>query len=308
MKTNNNSRRGDIRGGAAAFIAKDLTAWLLLLPAVLCMYFFVLRPQLISVYWSFFNMNGYTVGDFVGLDNYVRIIKDPMFIKALKNTFVYVFWSLLLGYAFPIFTAVMMNEILRGRKTMRFLVYFPSAMPAVSVMMLWFLIYYPDASGLLNIILSWVGIEPQIWLQDSRHTIMYIIICMTWSGAGATAIYYFSALQEVSRELYEAAIVDGAGFWRRFRVVTFPHISGVALLFLVRQIVGVFSVMEQPLQMTDGGPDGASMTLGLLAYKYGFVSVRPQLSMAINVIMFLILIVFTGFYFYLNKKVEDSRG
>ena len=129
---------------------------------------------------------------------------------------------------------------------------------------------------------------------------------MTWSGCGATAIYYFAALQGVNRELYEAALMDGAGFIRRFFTVTFPHISGIVLLFLVRQIISVFSIVDQPMQMTDGGPNGASNTLGLLAYKYGFVNIEPQNAMAVGVIMFLIMIVFTCFYFYLNKKVESQ--
>lgn len=303
-----NRRGGAVFASVRKFMLNDISAWMLLLPAVLCLYFFVIRPQVTGIVWSFFNMTGYTVKDFVGFDNYARIFKDPQFLQALKNTFKYVFWSIVLGYAFPIFTAVMMNEILHFRNTMRVFVYLPSAMPAVAVMMLWYLIYYPDASGLLNIFLSKIGVPPQVWLQDQKMTIFYIVLCMTWSGAGTTAIYYYSSLQEVSRELYEAAVMDGAGFFKRFSVVTLPHISGIALLFFVRQIVGVFSVMEQPLQMTDGGPDGASTTLGLLAYKYGFVSVRPQLAMAIGAVMFVIMVAFTLFYFYLNKRVEESRG
>ena len=100
---------------------------------------------------------------------------------------------------------------------------------------------------------------------------------------------YCIILRHFSRELYEAAIIDGAGFFRRIKTITMPHIAGISLLFLVRQIIGVFSVMEQPLQMTDGGPNGASTSLGLLAYRYGFVSIKPDFAMAVGVIMFLIL-------------------
>lgn len=290
----------------AAVLKKNWGAWLLLLPAVVCIYFFIIRPQIECIYWSFFNMKGYTLQDFAGLDNYKRVLSDTTFLKTLWNTCQYVLWSLLIGAGLPVVIAVILNEMVHIRNTLRFCVYFPSALPGVAIMMLWYLIYYPDQGGLLNMILSHFGAGPYGWLQDENWTILYIVISMTWSGAGATAIYYFAALQGVSKELYEAALIDGAGFVRRFRVVTFPHISGVFLLFVVKQIIGVFSIMEQPLQMTDGGPNDASLTLGLMAYRYGFVSVRPQLAMAVSVIMFVILLFLTCFYFKLNKKIESN--
>lgn len=292
--------------GRQAGVWKNIRGWLFVLPAAVCIFFCILRPQVIGIIWSFFDMNGYNVGEFVGFDNYIRVFRDSLFSKALWNTCLYVIWSLVIGAGVPIVVAVVLNELVHCRKFFRFWVYFPSVLPSVAVMLLWYMIYYPDASGLLNMILGNFGIEPYVWLQDARWTILYIIISCTWSGAGATAIYYFAALQGVSRELYEAAIIDGAGFFMRFRTVTFPHISGVVLLFIIRQIIGVFSMMEQPLQMTDGGPNGASMTLGLLSYRYGFVSVRPQFALAIGVIMFLILMVFTCFYFVLDKRIEED--
>jgi len=285
---------------------KDWSAWILILPAILCIYLFVLRPQIMGTYWSFFDMRGYKVESFVGLENYKTVIRDTQFFKTLWNTCQYVLWSLVIGFCLPIIVAVILNELVHMRNTIRFCVYFPAVLPGVAVALLWYLMYYPDQGGLLNMIGSWFGMEPYVWLQDARWTIAFIVISMTWNGCGSTAIYYFASLQGVNRELYEAAIIDGAGFFRRFFTVTLPHISGVALLFLVRQIIGVFSIMEQPMQMTDGGPNGASNTLGLLAYKYGFVNIQPQYAMAVGVIMFLILMVFTIFYFRLNKIVESK--
>ena len=290
----------------ATTLKKNWGAWLLILPAIICIYLFIILPQIKCLYWSFFNMKGYTAGEFVGLANYRRVLTDTTFLKVLWNTCQYVIWSLLIGAVLPVIVAVVLNELIHMRKTFRFFVYLPSALPGVAIMMLWYLVYYPEYGGLLNMLLSKFGMEPYVWLQDERWTILYIIISMTWSGAGGTAIYYFAALQGVNKELYEAAMMDGAGFIRRFRVVTFPHISGVFLLFLVRQIVGVFSIMEQPMQMTEGGPNNASMTLGLMAYRYGFVNGRPQLAMAVGTVMFLILLVLTCFYFRINKKIESN--
>ncbi len=290
---------------AKCIIGKNLSGWLLLIPAVLVIYFLVIRPQVLGMFWSFFDMQGYTVKDFVGLENYRRVISDSAFFKNLQNTLQYVFWSILIGYALPILIAVFLNEAVHLRNTFRFLIYFPSILPGAAVSLLWYFIFLPNEGGLLNIVLSLFGIQPYVWLQDSNWTILYIVISMTWTGCGATAIYYFAALQGVNRELYEAAIIDGAKFWRRFKVVTLPHISGISLLFLIRQIIAVFSIIDQPMQMTDGGPNGASMSLGLQVYKYAFVSVRPQFAMALGVIMFLILLLFTLFYFYVDKKIQE---
>lgn len=287
-------------------LSENINGWLFILPALISVYYTILRPQVLGTWWSFFSMNGYKVGKFVGLDNYRRVMRDTMFLKSLGNTWLYVFWSLAIGFLVPILLAIMMNELVHARGFVRFCVYLPSVLPVTSVMTIWYLIYYPDNGGLLNMLLAKFGIAPYVWLQDPKHTIIYIVICMTWSGAGASAMYYFAALQGINRELYEATLIDGAGFFRRMITVTLPHIYGIVLLFLIQQIIGIFSIMEQPLQMTGGGPNGASMTLGLLAYRYGFVSVRPNLAMAIGVIMFLILMVVTCFYFFVNKRIENN--
>lgn len=288
-------------------IKNNFNSWLLIIPAVLCVYFIVVRPQVTGIYWSFFNMKGYTIQSFAGLDNYKRVLSDTRFIQTLMNTLQYVFWSLVIGFPIPIILSVMLNEMVHFRNGFRFWVYFPSALPSVAVMTLWYMMYYPDQGGLLNMILIKLGFEPYVWLQDPKFAILGVILSITWNGCGATAIYYFACLQGISRELYEASLIDGAGFFKRFRTVTFPHMSGIVLLFLIRQIISIFSIMEQPLQMTGGGPNGASYTLGLLAYDFAFPGNRPQLGLAIGVIMFVILLIFTCFYFFLNKKVEDSR-
>lgn len=286
---------------------KDFSAWILLLPSLLCIYFVILRPQILQIYWSFFDMKGFTPQEFVGFENYRRVVSDSVFAKTFWNTCQYVLWSIVIGFSIPFIVAVIMNELLHFRRLTRMIVYLPSIMPVVAVSLLWYFIYYPDASGLLNVLLEKFGIEPYNWLQDSRFTILYIVISMTWSGMGGTAIYYFSGLQGINSELYEAAIIDGAGFFRRIKVVTIPQMSGMLILFFIKQIISVFNIMEQPMQMTDGGPNNASLTLGLMNYRYGFVMNKPQLAMAQGVIMFLVLIIFAALYFKVNKKIEEGQ-
>ena len=280
---------------------------MLIIPAFLCIYYIIIRPQVTGIAWSFYNMQGYKITTFAGLDNFKRILSDNQFYTTLFNTIKYVIWSLLVGFVLPIIIAVMLNEAVHMRNTFKFLLYFPSVLPGVAVTLLWYLVYSPDESGLLNMMLTKIGFAPYTWLQDANWTILYIVISMTWTSAGATALYYFASLQGVSRDLYEAAVIDGAGFFKRLWHITLPHMSGIILLMLIRQIIGVFSIMEQPMQMTDGGPNGASLTLGLLSYRYGFVNGRPQLAMAVGVVMFIILMVITCFYYALDKKISDNK-
>ena len=296
---------GKKKKGFLDILKKNWSGWLLLLPAALVLYFFVIRPTFLGAYWSFFNMKGFKVTDFIGLENYRRVIGDMNFMKNLWNTCQYVLWSIVFGYPLPIILAVLLNEAVHLRNTFRFVIYFPGILPGVAVSLLWFFVLSPTQGGLFNQILANFGMEPYGWLQDANWTIFYIILSMTWSGCGGTAIYYFAALQGVSRELYEAAIMDGAGFFKRFWVVTLPYIYNISLLFLVRQIIGVFSVMDQVMQMTDGGPNGASMTLGLQIYRYAFVDYRPQFAMALGMVMFFLMIGITIFYFYMDKKLSE---
>ncbi len=289
-----------------SFFLKDLSGWMLMLPSIVLVVMFVVRPQILGVIWSTFNMRGFTVQDFIGLRNFQIILSNADFLKTFTNTWLYLIYSLIVGLLPPFVMAIIMNEMACFRKTIRTLVYLPGIMPAISVSILWSFVYYPDATGLLNMVLGMFGMEPYVWLQDGRFTILWIIVSMTWTGMGGTAIYYFAGLQGVNSELYEAAMMDGAGFIRRLRTVTIPHMLPMFMLFAVRQCVGVFQVVNQPLQMTGGGPNNASMSLGLLAYNYAFVNGKPQFAMALNVITFFVIIIFTLIYYKVDKKVTQD--
>lgn len=285
----------------------DFDAWILFLPAVIVLYLMIWRPTVLGVVWSFFKMNAYTPGDFCGFDNFIKVITHTQFLPTLWNTVKYVLWSLVLGFLPPIIIAVIVNEMVHLKNFFRITIYLPAVIPAIAAMLIWYYIYYPDQSGLLNMLLAKFGMEPFQWLNNPSFAIPGIMIYSTWQGFPGTMLLYYASVQSVSAELYEAALMDGAGVWKRAWHVTRPQMEGIILLNLVRQIIGVFQIMEQPLAMTGGGPNGASISLGYQLYQYGFNSGGKGTgqAMALSVIMFLILIVFTCFYFWLNNKVED---
>lgn len=289
-------------------LKNQLMAWLLISPLIVVLYILVWRPTVIGAIWSFFKMNAYTPGEFVGLDNYKMVIMNSQFLPTLRNTVMYVFWSLVIGFIPPIVIAIMLNEMVHMKNQMRVIIYLPAVIPGIAAMLIWTKIFDPSSAGLLNMILQRFGIAPFGWLDNPNFSIIGIVIYMTWSGFAGTMLLYYAAIQGVSTELYEAAVIDGAGPLRRCWHVTFPQIASVLLINLVRQIISVFQVMEQPLAMTDGGPNNASTSLAYQLYLYGFRSSgqRTGQAMALGVIIFLMLMILTAFYFWVNKKVEDN--
>ncbi len=299
---NNNKNPGN-----ALFSKKSIVPYILLLPSVLLLYYTVWRPMCTGIIWSFFEMKGYTPGEFVGFDNYIRVLTDFQFLTTLKNTVFYVVYSLLFGFVLPIILAIFLNELVHMNGFIKVSIYMPSIMPSIAVSMLWLLIFYPNSGGLLNTILMKFGLSEQQWLQNPSWTIALIIISVTWKGFGSTTIMYLASLQGISQELYEAAVIDGAGFLRRIFTITIPQIYGVIILFLIRQIISVVQIMEQPFAMTDGGPNNASMSLAMQGYRYAFVYFKTDSALAVGVITFLLLIGFTVLYFFLNKRFNNEQ-
>ena len=181
----------------------------------------------------------------------------------------------------------------------------PAVVPTIAVSVLWTNIYAPDSAGLLNMLLQKFNIEPQQWLNNEKMVIPLLIVSSTWSGFGSTILYYLAAIQSVNTELYEATRIDGTGFFGRVRYIIIPHMAPIILLMLVRNIIGIFQILDAPMVMTSGGPNGASTTLALTAYNYAFKFNRAGEGLATNVITFICLIGLTFVYYRAEKKFGE---
>lgn len=289
-------------------LKNDFDAWILMIPMVIVLYLAIWRPTVIGGVWSFMKMRGYTPLGFNGFENYRIVITNSEFLILLKNTALYVLWSLVIGFIPPVAIAIMLNEMVFCRSGLRIIIYLPAVIPGIASMLIWRYIYDPGQTGLLNQALASMGIAPYGWLQAPEFTIVGLVIYMTWAGFAGTMLLYYACVQGTSVELYEAALIDGAGPFKRVWHVTLPALAGILVLNVVRQIIGVFQTMDVPLAMTGGGPNNASNTLSLRLYELGIknASKTAGQAMALGVIIFLILIVFTCFYFWINKKVEDN--
>ncbi|MFD0714354.1 carbohydrate ABC transporter permease [Paenibacillus sp. GCM10027626] len=287
-------------------LLRELPSWLLILPSIVFFTVFSWQPLLSGFYLSFQQTRGYDAVKFIGLQNYIDVISNSVFQQTFINTIVYVFWSVVIGFAVPIIVAILINEMMHWQSIFKFSVYFPSMVPGIAAALLWVFIFDPGPSGLLNMLMDKLGIASASWLQNPDWTILLIVITMTWRGFGTTVILYLASLQGVNPELYEAASIDGAGIWRRIWHITLPQIAPIISIMLVLQMIGVFQVMYEPLTMTEGGPNNASMSLMLQSYFYAFRYFEAGRSLAVGVITFLFLLVFTIIYFRLSKKISDQ--
>ncbi len=286
-------------------VHRSIYGWILLIVPIFLFVMIVWLPIVKGITYSFFEMKGFVPQKFVGLQNFVDVLTDTNFLRTLWNTVQYVFWSLVIGMPLPILIAIMLNEMVHGKGLFKFVLYLPCIIPMIAVSLIWKMMYMDGPGGLLNMLLACFGVEPAKWLSNSAIVIPLITISMVWQGLGGSVILYLATLQGVNHELYEAARIDGAGFFSRMWHITFPHISGMVLLLTVRNIIGVFQIVEQPLAMTGGGPNGASMSLGLTNYFYAFKFGQFEKSVALGVISFLLMVGLTFVYYKFDKKFED---
>ena len=299
---NKQTRRLPVHGKRA----EALKAWLIMLPGIVLMTFFVWEPLLESIRMSMYKTENIELVEFVGLKNFISVMGKSNFLQALTNTFAYTFWSLLIGFALPIILAMLIGETVRGKGFFRTAAYLPNMLPGLAVIILWSAFFSGGKSGVLNILLSKLGVAPQTYLTRANLVIPIIITVATWKGAGATALIYMAGMASVNPELYEAAAIDGASVWQRVVHILLPSIKKLAGTLLILQIISVFQIMYEPMVLTKGGPDNASLSLMQLMWQYAFGgNMDYGKASAVAVIVTVILLSMTMIYSYFNGKESD---
>jgi multiple sugar transport system permease protein len=289
---------------ASGIFKKNISGWLIMVPSLVLFIFFVWEPLFESIRLSLYSAKGMRTIEFVGLKNYIDVFNHPDFLPAIKNTFSYTIWSLIIGFLIPIIMAILMNEMVHAKGLFRVGTYFPNIVPGLATVLMWGFIFRPGTTGVLNIILKFFGVEPMTWLSNPKMTIPLIVATMTWKGAGATALIYLAALQGINTELYEAAIIDGAGIWKRVKHVTIPNLRNLASTLLVLQIISVFQILYEPLVLTNGGPNNASISIMQLVYKYAFEKFDYPKAASVSVIISIMLVILTAVYNKINKQQD----
>jgi multiple sugar transport system permease protein len=288
-----------------AFVRRNLSAYLFLLPALLVFTFFVWYPIVLGFIVSFQRIDLINPADWVGWENFREVMGDPLFVVAWRNTLQYTLYTLLFGYLVPIVLALAVNELRKSVSYFRLAFYLPVMLPPVVSVFLWKWLYNPD-SGLLNALLGLVHIAPQPWLQSPNTAMISIVIVATWAGAGGAMLIYLAALQGVPAHLYDAAEVDGARVFRKLWHVTLPQIRGVMLLLFVLQIISSMQVFIEPFAMTGGGPVHATTTVLLLIYQYAFQDGSFGKASALGVLLFIALVIFSLLYFLVTRRINKG--
>lgn len=268
--------------------------------------FYVWEPLIENIRLSLYTAVRYETKDFVGLANYVRVLKNPDFMAAFKNTFSYTFWSLIIGFLVPIVLGILISETVHMKGFFRTGIYFPNIVPGIATIWIWNYFFTPGPTGVLNILLGKIGIEPQIWLNNPKWTIPLIVVTMTWKSAGSTALIYMANISSISPDLYEAATIDGASIWQRIKHITLPSVFGLAKTLLILQVISVFQIMYEPMILKNGGPNNASISLMMLQYRYAFRDFDFPAGAALSVMICFILIILSGLYMKLTANKEEN--
>lgn len=286
------------------FIKKNIVGWLMMLPCVILFAFFVWGPLLECIRLSLYSAKGMKIQEFVGLKNFADVFAHPDFSAAMHNTFSYMGWSLIIGFLIPIIIAIFISEIRHGKSLFKIGIYLPNIVPGMAMVLMFGFIFRPGITGILNIIGAKFGLPPSDWLSNPKLTKPLIIIALTWKGAGSTALLYIAGLQGIDPELYEAAIIDGAGIWKRICYITLPCIYNLARTLLILQLISVFQILYEPLVLKNGGPNNASISIMQLMYRFAFEKYDYPKASAVSIIVCLMLIVLTAIYSTLNKKKD----
>lgn len=285
-------------------------------PWIIGFLIFGVYPILASAYFSFCRYNIVRPAQFIGLQNYkILFTEDPLFWKSLWNTFYLMALGLPLQLMVALFVALLLNARIKGQAIFRTLIFLPSVVPVVATAILWVWILNPEY-GLINAVLSWYGIRGPGWLTDPHWSKPALILVMMWT-IGNAMIIFLASLQQVPQSLYEAAIVDGAGWWQRFRNITIPMISPVIFFNLVMGVIGSFQYFTHVYIMTSGispdyggragGPEFSTLVYALYLYQNAFQFFRMGYASAMAWIMFIIVAVILIILFKTSKWVYYEK-
>ncbi len=286
-------------------VRDSLTGHAFLIGAVFCFALFSWWPMIRGVLMSFQRTRrGETT--WVGWDNYSRIIADPSFWIAWKNTFLFTLLALVVGYVMPFFIAILLNEFRHAKGYLRVLVYLPVMLPPASALFLFkYYAYDPSDAGLFNAILTFFHLPTSEWMQSPTMTIPAMVIASTWMNLGSAVLIYLASLQNIPGELYEAAELDGAGIWRRIWNVTIPQTRLILALLAMLQIVATMQLFIEPLILANGaGTQDSATSVAYLIYQHGFFQNDLNGAAALGVIMLLVLAAFSAVYVRLTTKKD----
>jgi multiple sugar transport system permease protein len=283
-------RRGDARA-----------AWAFLAPSLAGMTIFLIGPVIASLVLSFFSWSLLGGHRFIGLENYVHLFTiDPAFPTVLGNTLIFTLVYTPLNLLLALSMALWLKTEMYGRKFFRLLLFLPTVTPMVANAVVWRFLLAQD--GLVNQLLSVVGITGPNWLNDNGWAMVSVVALSVWQSFGYNVLVLGAGIDSIPSTLYEAASLDGAGRWQRFRSVTLPMLTPALFFAMVMTLIGALQVFAQPYILTKGGPGQSTNTVVLYLYQNGFEFDAAGYASAIGWVLFAVVMLITGLQFAGQKR------
>ncbi len=270
---------------------RSVVGYLFLSPFILGVLFWVVYPAGMAAWLAFQNWNLINPPQFVGLENFKKMLSDPLFWQSLKVTWIFTMFSVPLSLLISFLMALLINTKVKGIALFRTIYYLPSIVPAVANAVLWAWILNTDF-GLLNGVLHYFGLPKIGWLQEPQYALPAMILMSLW-GVGQSMIIFLAGLQGIDDVYYEASKIDGAGWWGQLWNITIPMVSSVIFFNLIMGIIGSFQVFTAGYLITNGGPQNATLFYVLYLYRMGFQSLKMGYAASLSWVLFFIILFFT---------------
>ncbi|MCL4351904.1 MAG: sugar ABC transporter permease [Firmicutes bacterium] len=275
---------------------------LFIIPALIVLGIFWVLPLIMGFIFSLFHWNFGQNPVWVGWHEYQLVMSSSLFWQSLVNTILFALGVVGVGTALAIMLALILYQEIAGKGLFRTLLFIPYVMPLVASSTIWLWIYQPGV-GLLDRMLQLVGLPGSTsWVQNTTWALPAIILFTIWYSLGFTTLLFLAGLTTVSPELGEAALIDGASPWMRFRRITWPLLSPTTLFVIIVNTIGVFQSFTQIFELTRGGPLGATTTLTYLVYEDAFQYFHFGTSLATGVLLFIVVAGITALQFLVSRR------
>lgn len=280
---------------------KNIGAYLFLIPAFIVLTVFFFIPFFQTIFLSFFDYSKDIYHpDFVFLSNYFELIKSPLFLKTIINTFYFMILCVPFLVIFPLFLAILINQKIACKTLYKILIYIPVVISIVVVAIAFKWLYAPE--GLLNFFIEKIGLKPVGWLSDPSVSMISVALVTIFKGIGYYMMIYLSALMSIPKDLYEAAEVDGATGFRKHMLVTIPHIMPIIALVSTISSISALKVFVEIYVMTKGGPLNSTKTIVYYIYEKAFENLDLGIASAGAVILLIIVMVFSILNIFVFEK------
>lgn len=283
-------------------LAEERAAWLFLAPSLVLFAIFTAIPVISAFFISFTQWNLFNEVTWVGIGNYLELARDEIFAKVLGNTAYFVLVSVPVQIVLALLCALVLNRGIKGQTFFRVVYFLPVVTSTVAAALVWAWLFNSNF-GLINAALSLVGVtDLPKWMGSTRWAMPAIIIVSIWQNLGYAMVLFLAGLQNIGKDVHDAAALDGATGWDRFWHITLPLLSPTTFFVLVISIIGSFQVFELVLVMTKAGPANATNTLVYYIYQNGFQFYQMGYASAAAMVLFLIVLIFTLVQYKLQRR------